>query len=63
MDAVMLKPLSPCSIREKCAVDQNQLQIMFESIIHINGVDQVVILSTCNRTEFYLDIDSQLFLH
>lgn len=45
---------APVEIREKLAVSKAQIQNRADEFQGLNGVEGVVILSTCNRTEFYL---------
>src|SRR5258708_36470874 len=47
---------APVAIRERLALSTNQRQeLLFKvSSSQLAGVDELVILSTCNRTEFYV---------
>ncbi len=42
-------------IREKVSMSKNNIQRNTEALQKLDGVDGIAILSTCNRTEFYLD--------
>ncbi len=55
-------------VREKVAFDLKRLDVALESLKQLQGVDEGVILSTCNRTEIYCaggtqDIDLELLRH
>ncbi len=42
-------------IREKVSMSKSNIQKNAEALQNLEGVDGIAILSTCNRTEFYLD--------
>lgn len=42
-------------IREKVSMSKSNIQKHAEALQNLEGVDGIAILSTCNRTEFYLD--------
>lgn len=42
-------------IREKVSMSKSNIQKNAEALQKLEGVDGIAILSTCNRTEFYLD--------
>jgi len=44
---------APVSIREKVAVDPEKLNYTLKSLVDQDGIEEVVVLSTCNRTEVY----------
>jgi len=51
---------APVEIREKLAMSKNQIKNNTQNLKDLPGVEGSVILSTCNRTEFYIatkDID------
>ncbi len=47
----------PLSLRESFAVSGEELEQVLKRVHNLDGVKGVVILSTCNRTEFYLHCD------
>lgn len=42
---------APLELRERCAVSPERLPQRLESLLALGGVDEALILSTCNRTE------------
>ena len=44
---------APVEIREKVAIPPEQYQGYVQRLLVLNGVEEAVILSTCNRTEIY----------
>ena len=42
-------------IREKVSMSKSNIQRNAETLRQLEAVDGIAILSTCNRTEFYLD--------
>ena len=44
-------------IREKISVDKDESHIILKKLQDMPLVDEAFILSTCNRTELYLEID------
>jgi glutamyl-tRNA reductase len=49
---------APIDIREKLAFDKNSIPRALDGIKNIEGVNEVVLISTCNRTEIYTENDS-----
>jgi glutamyl-tRNA reductase len=49
---------APIDIREKLAFDKNSIPRALDDIKNIEGVNEVVLISTCNRTEIYTENDS-----
>lgn len=49
---------APVEIREKFAIGIRELPRITEAILKLPGVHGVVVLSTCNRVEFYLSADN-----
>ena len=49
---------APIGVRERVALDAEQLPAALAGALAANGTEEVVILSTCNRTEFYLAGDA-----
>ena len=49
---------APLELREKVAVDAEQLPRALDELNGATGVRESVILSTCNRTELYCDVES-----
>jgi glutamyl-tRNA reductase len=45
---------TPVSVREKVAFSENELEKALLKLSFYEGINEVVILSTCNRTEFYI---------
>lgn len=54
---------APIEIREKYAVEEADLASKLNDISSFSGVEEVVILTTCNRTEYYLYVDPEEFKH
>jgi glutamyl-tRNA reductase len=48
---------APVEIREQVVFAGDGIDRALEAIRQVNGVSEAVILSTCNRTEFYVDAD------
>lgn len=44
---------APVAVRERLAVSQQDLPAALLSLFHADGIDEALILSTCNRTEIY----------
>ena len=44
---------APIEIREKVAINPPQYQVCIEQVLELEGVEEAVILGTCNRTEIY----------
>ena len=51
---------SPISIRESVAFSENESRIFLDRMREILGVEEALILSTCNRTEIYYTSDLDL---
>ena len=49
---------APIDIREKLAFYKNSIPRALDDIKNIEGVNEVVLISTCNRTEIYTENDS-----
>jgi glutamyl-tRNA reductase len=49
---------APIDIREKLTFDKNSIPRALDDIKNIEGVNEVVLISTCNRTEIYTENDS-----
>lgn len=49
----------PVEMREKLHVSESLLGTTFEFIKKYSGVSECVILSTCNRVEFYGEAESE----
>jgi glutamyl-tRNA reductase len=47
---------APVSVREKMAFSTEQMGGALQELIHIAGVEEAAILSTCNRTEVYCQL-------
>lgn len=45
---------APVEIREQVAYAGDQVGVALTALTRLQGIDEAVILSTCNRTEFYL---------
>jgi glutamyl-tRNA reductase len=48
---------APIEVREQVALDAEQLPAALAGALETGGTREAVILSTCNRTEFYLSGD------
>ena len=46
---------APVELREKVAFNSEQLRGALSQLVHLPKVDEMVIVSTCNRTELYGD--------
>ena len=49
---------APIDVREKLAFDKNSIPRALDDIKNIEGVNEVVLISTCNRTEIYTENDA-----
>ena len=49
---------APLALREKVAFNEDRLAAALRALRHELGVSEVVILSTCNRTEVYWSGDA-----
>ena len=50
---------APVSIRERLAFPSEILESSLKELWHLKEISEAAILSTCNRTEFYCDINSE----
>ncbi len=48
---------APVEIREQVIYSGDNIARALAELVQLQGIDEAVILSTCNRTEFYLDSD------
>ena len=48
---------SPIAIRESVAFSENENRIFLDRMREMLGVEEALILSTCNRTEIYYTSD------
>jgi glutamyl-tRNA reductase len=48
---------APVEIREQVAYSGEHISRMLEAVVRLQGIEEAVVLSTCNRTEFYLECD------
>jgi len=48
---------APVEIREQVIYSGDDISRALAELVQLQGIDEAVILSTCNRTEFYLDAD------
>jgi glutamyl-tRNA reductase len=48
---------APVEIREQVAYSGDDVDRALKELLRLQGIDEAVILSTCNRTEFYLESD------
>lgn len=51
---------APVNIRESMAVPENKLEIVYQSIFNNDRIYEAMILSTCNRVEYYIVTDDFL---
>jgi glutamyl-tRNA reductase len=49
---------APVEIREQVIYSGDDVGRALAALVQLQGIDEAVILSTCNRTEFYLDSDA-----
>lgn len=54
---------TPIEIRENYTIEEQKIPEQLAEIKSFSGVEETVILSTCNRTEYYLYIDQNTFMH
>ena len=55
--------ISPVNIREQISISKSDLDKALCKLSSYDGINEIVILSTCNRTEFYIasfDLDQAL---
>ena len=50
---------APVEIREKVVFSGDQISQALTAVRDLEGVDEAVLLSTCNRTEFYVNCDTE----
>lgn len=50
---------APIKVRERVAFPSARLEPALQELIHVAGVDEAAILSTCNRTELYCKLHEQ----
>ena len=48
---------APVEIREQVVFEGDEVDRALGAVTGLAGVSEAVVLSTCNRTEFYLDAD------
>ncbi len=53
---------APIDVRESLALTLEQQKLLIESLLDISQVNEVVILSTCNRTELYCETENHEWL-
>jgi len=49
---------APVEIREQVIYSGDDIARALAALVQLQGIDEAVILSTCNRTEFYLESDA-----
>ncbi len=54
---------APIDVREQLAVDAEQLPDALQGLVTDTGLSEALILSTCNRTELYYDLKSDIHGH
>ncbi|MBM6613932.1 glutamyl-tRNA reductase [Desemzia sp. RIT804] len=54
---------APIEIRENYAIEESCLNKQLSDIHSFSGIKEVAILTTCNRTEYYLYVDPTSFKH
>lgn len=54
---------APIEIRENYSIEEAELSTKLSDISSFSGVGEVAILTTCNRTEYYLYVDPKEFQH
>lgn len=54
---------APIEIRENYSIEETELSTKLSDISSFSGVAEVAILTTCNRTEYYLYVDPNEFQH
>ncbi len=54
---------APIDVREQIALNPDQLPSALQGLVQDSGVSEALILSTCNRTELYCDLNSNAFGH
>jgi glutamyl-tRNA reductase len=48
---------APLAVRERLAADELRADELLGSLQQLNGIKDAVLLSTCNRTEIYAELD------
>ena len=48
---------APVEIREQVIYSGDDITRALGELVQLQGIDEAVLLSTCNRTEFYLETD------
>lgn len=54
---------APLSVREALAITPDDVTLCAEALLRERGIDEVVILSTCNRTELYVNAQTDRLAH
>lgn len=54
---------APIEIRENYAIEESHITKQLSDIHSFSGIKEVVILTTCNRTEYYLYVEPTTFKH
>lgn len=54
---------APIEIRENYAIEESDINQQLSDIHSFSGLKEVAILTTCNRTEYYLYVDPDSFKH
>ena len=49
---------APINIREKVVFNRDEISSTLKKLKKIEGINEVVVLSTCNRTEIYTENDN-----
>lgn len=50
---------APLSVRERLSVAEGELASVLEGVMGYEGVNEAVVLSTCNRVEYYLSANTE----
>ena len=54
---------APLPVREALAITPDDLTSCAQALLRERGIDEVVILSTCNRTELYVNAQTDRLAH
>ena len=54
---------APLPVREALAITPDDVAVCAEALLRERGIDEVVILSTCNRTELYVNAQTDRLAH
>lgn len=54
---------APLPVREALAITPDDVTLCAEALLRERGIDEVVILSTCNRTELYVNAQTDRLAH